>query len=194
LFRIFIPEAHEDFITREMRWTIEQANQTQDGIGIHTLDLNNNDQIGIQLLRDRRMIDFLEEIKGGGAFGRLLTQQFTSASAIGLITMPNSEVSSWINCGIASERMWLGATSLGFQIHPVNVPILFFYKNTVEKSITLSEERKQYLTNAERELNLIFDKPENRTSMFMFRIFKANASPERTIRKSNDKIFSIGRA
>ncbi|WP_461486829.1 nitroreductase family protein, partial [Pedobacter sp.] len=194
LFRIFIPEAHEDFITREMRWSVEQANQTEDGIGIHTLDLSNNDQLGIRLLRDRKMIDFLQEIKGGGAFNRLLTQQFMSSSAIGLITMPSSTVSSWINGGIASEKMWLGATAKGFQIHPVNVPLLFFYKNSVEKSITLSEERKQYLTKAEKELNLIFDKPENETSMFMFRIFKASASPKRTIRKSNDKIFSIGRA
>ncbi len=194
LLRIFIPEAHEDFITKEMRWTAEQANATEDGIGIHTLDLSNNDQLGIQLLRDRRVIDFLEVINGGGAFNRLLTKQFASSSAVGLITMPNNDVASWINCGIAAEKMWLAATSIGFQIHPLNVPLLFFYKNSIEKSLTLSEERKHYLTKTERELNLIFDKPENQTSMFMFRIFKASASPERTIRKSNNKIFSIGRA
>ncbi len=194
LFRIFIPEAHEDFITKEMRWTIEQANQTQDGIGIHTLDLNNNDQLGIQLLRDRRMIDFLEKINGGGAFARLLTQQFMSSSAIGLISLPGHQVSSWIQGGIAAQKMWLGATALGLQIHPVNVPLLFFYKNSVEKSLTLTENQKLYLTAAEKELNTIFEKPENQTAVFMFRVFRASASPERTIRKSNNKIFSIGRA
>ena len=194
LFRMFIPEAHEDFITREMRWTLEQTNATEDGIGIHTLDLNNNDELGLQLLKDRRVIDFLEKIDGGGAFGRLLHQQFMSSSAIGLITMPNNDVTSWIKSGMAAEKLWLGATSLGFQIHPVNVPLLFFYKNTVEKSTTLSNERKQYLTETEKEFNLIFGKSENQNSMFMFRIFKDAASPERTIRKSNDKIFSIGRA
>ena len=194
LLRMFIPEAHEDFIEKEMRWTIEQAVQTEDGIGIDTLDLSNNDQMGMSLLRDRRMIDFLEKINGGSAFARLLTQQFMSSSAIGLITMPDSEVTSWINSGIAAERMWLGATSLGLQIHPVNVPIIFFYKNSVENNITLSNEKKEKLTQAEKELNLIFDKPENQTAMFMFRIFKASASPKRTIRKSNNKIFSIGRA
>lgn len=194
LFRIFIPEAHEDFITKEMRWTIEQTNQTQDGIGIHTLDLNNNDQLGIQLLRDRRMIDFLEKINGGGAFARLLNQQFMSSSAIGLISLPGNQVSSWIQGGIAAQKMWLGATALGLQIHPVNVPLLFFYKNSIEKSLTLTENQKHYLTKAETELNTIFNKPENQTAMFMFRVFKASASPERTIRKSNNKIFSIGRA
>lgn len=194
LLRIFIPEAHEDFITREMRWTVEQTNQTQDGIGIHTLDLSNNDMLGIRLLSNRKMIDFLAEIKGGGAFGRLLSQQFNSSSAIGLITMPDHEVNSWIKAGIAAEKLWLGATAKGFQIHPVNVPLLFFYKSTVENDVTISLERKQQLAILEKELNLIFDKPENQTSTFMFRIFEASPSPERTIRKSNNKIFSIGRA
>jgi len=194
LLRMFIPEAHEDFITREMRWTPAQANESEDGIGIHTLDLSNNDQSGIRMLRDRRMIDFLQKIKGGSAFGRLLAQQFNTSSAIGLITIPNNEVTSWINCGIAAERMWLGATNLDFQIHPVNVPIIFFYKNSIEKNLPLAEEKRIELIKAEKELNIIFDGPKNQIPAFMFRIFKASASPERTIRKSNNKIFSIGRA
>ncbi len=194
LLRMFIPEAHEDFITREMRWTPTEANEREDGIGIHTLDLSNNDQSGIRMLRDRRMIDFLEKIKGGSAFGRLLAQQFNTSSAIGLISIPNNDVSSWIDCGIAAERMWLGATNLDFQIHPVNVPLIFFYKNSIEKNLTLAEEKRIELTKAENELNIIFDEPKNQIPAFMFRIFKASASPERTIRKSNNKIFSIGRA
>lgn len=194
LLRMFIPDAHEDFITREMRWTPEQANETKNGIGIHTLDLSNNDQIGIRLLRDRRMVDFLQEINGGNAFNRLLMQQFMTSSAIGLITMPNDKVEMWINCGIASEKMWLEASAMDLKIHPVNVPLLFFYKNTVEKSLDLPIQITQNLVKAEKDLHLIFEKPESETSMFMFRIFKASPSPERTIRKSNHKIFSIGRA
>ena len=194
LLRMFIPEAHDDFITREMRWSEEEAQKSEDGIGIHTLDLSNNDQIGIRLLRDRKMVEFLKEINGGNAFNTLITKQFMTSSAVGLITMPNATVESWIHCGIASERMWLGATNLEVQIHPMNVPLLFFYKNAVEKSLNLPAQITQKLTHAEKKLNSIFDNAENDIPMFMFRIFKASASPERTIRKSNHKIFSIGSA
>lgn len=194
LLRMFIPQAHEDFITREMRWTPEQVDESEDGIGIHTLDLSNNDQVGVRLLKDRRMVDFLQQIDGGNAFNRLLMQQFMTSSAIGLITMPNQQVESWIKSGIAAEKMWLGASALDLKIHPVNVPLLFFYKNTQEKSLDLPAHITQNLMQAEKELNIIFDRPEKETSMFMFRIFRASASPERTIRKSNSKIFSIGRA
>jgi len=190
LLRMFIPEAHEDFITREMRWTPEQAIEAEDGIGIHTLDLNNNDSIGIKLLKDRKMIDFLQEINGGSGFGRLLAQQFSSASALGLISMSDRSFESLMYCGVASEKMWLGANAIGLQIHPLNVPLLFFYKNSVQKNLSLNLEKTNYLMKAEQTLNQLFK--QNGAALFMFRIFRDSNSPERTVRKSNHKIFSIG--
>jgi len=194
LLRMFIPEAHEDFITKEMRWTLDEVVNTEDGIGIHTLDLGNNDQIGIRLLKDKRTVKFLQQINGGSAFKRLSMQQFMDSSAVGLITAPKGTIASFINAGIAAQRMWLAATAKNLQIHPINVPIIFFYKNTVENSLDVSQEVKSQLSQAEQTFNNIFDVNEDEQPMFMFRIFKATASTERTIRKSITKTFSIGRA
>ena len=194
LLRMFIPEAHEDFITREMRWNLDEVNNTEDGIGIHTLDLSNNDLIGIRLLKDKKMIGFLQQINGGSGFKRLSMMQFMASSAIGLITMPKGEISSFINGGIAAEKLWLGATSLALQIHPINVPLIFFYKNSVENSLPIPEELKGQLKQAENNFNQIFGLTDDEQAIFMFRIFKATPSPERTIRKSTSKTFSIGRA
>lgn len=194
LLRMFIPDAHEDFITREMRWNLEEVNATEDGIGIHTLDLSNNDQIGIRLLKDKKMISFLQQIDGGSAFKRLTMTQFMASSALGLISMPKGEISSFINGGIAAEKLWLGATVLDLQIHPVNVPLIFFYKNTVDQSLNIPIEAKAQLTQAEHNFNQIFGISDKEQSVFMFRIFRAPPSPERTIRKSTAKTFSIGRA
>ncbi|TKC01356.1 Rv1355c family protein [Pedobacter cryotolerans] len=194
LLRMFIPEAHEDFITREMRWSLDEVTKTEDGIGIHTLDLNNNDQVGIRLLKDKNMVAFLKQINGGSGFKRLTMSQFMSSSAIGLITMPNGEMSSYIKAGIAAQKMWLGATSLDLQIHPVNVPLIFFYKNSVENSLPIPLEVKAQLTQAENNFKQIFELNNNEQATFMFRIFNASPSPERTIRKLISKTFSIGRA
>ncbi|MES2446405.1 MAG: Rv1355c family protein [Bacteroidota bacterium] len=194
LLRMFIPEAHEDFITREMRWSLDEVTKTEDGIGIHTLDLNNNDQVGIRLLKDKNMVAFLKQINGGSGFKRLTMTQFMSSSAIGLITMPNGEMSSYIKAGIAAQKMWLGATSLNLQIHPVNVPLIFFYKNSVENNLPIPLEVKAQLTQAENNFKQIFELNNNEQATFMFRIFNASPSPERTIRKLISKTFSIGRA
>ena len=191
---MFIPEAHSDFITKEMRWNLDEVNKTEDGIGIHTLDLSNNDQIGIRLLKDKKMINFLQQINGGSGFKRLTMTQFMSSSAIGLITMPKGEINSFINGGIAAEKIWLAATALNLQIHPVNVPLIFFYKNSVENSLPIPTEAKAQLAQAESNFKQIFEIKDDEQAVFMFRIFKASPSPERTIRKSTSKTFSIGRA
>ncbi|MEE1943860.1 Rv1355c family protein [Pedobacter sp. KR3-3] len=194
LLRMFIPDAHTDFIQREMRWNLDEVNATEDGIGIHTLDLGNNDQIGIRLLKDRRMINFLQQINGGSGFKRLSMMQFMASSAVGLITMPQGEIKSFIEGGMAAEKLWLGATGLDLQVHPINVPLIFFYKNSVENSLPLPTESKAQLSQAEQQFKHIFGLQADEQAIFMFRLFKASPSPERTIRKTTDKIFSIGRA
>ncbi|SFG76841.1 Rv1355c family protein [Pedobacter insulae] len=194
LLRMFIPEAHADFIHKEMRWSLAEVDQTQDGIGIHTLDLNNNDHVGIRLIKDRRTIDFLQQINGGNGYKRLTLQQFMSSSAIGLITMPKSSSTAMIDGGRAAEKLWLASTGLNLQIHPVNVALLFFYKNSIEQALNIPQDDKADLTQMEQTFNSIFENNEHETAVFMFRLFKASPSPERTIRKSTAKIFSIGRA
>ncbi|RZL49262.1 MAG: Rv1355c family protein, partial [Pedobacter sp.] len=194
MLRMFIPEAHQDFINREMRWSVEETIYTEDGIGIHTLDLSNTDLVGIRLMKDEKMISFLQQINGGGAFKRLTMMQFMASSAIGLITAPKGEINAFIEGGMAAEKLWLAATGLELQIHPVNVPLIFFYKNTVEDSLPIPLENKAQLTQAELNFNQIFGLEENTQPIFMFRIFIATPSPERTIRKSTSKTFSIGRA
>ncbi|TCC89150.1 Rv1355c family protein [Pedobacter frigiditerrae] len=193
LLRMFIPEAHEDFITKEMRWDLNEVQAKEDGIGIHTLDLSNNDLIGIRLLKDKKMISFLQQMNGGSGFKRLTMMQFMASSAIGLITMPKGEINSFIEGGRAAEKLWLGATALELQIHPINVPLIFFYKNSVEDSLAIPLENKAQLTLAEQNFNRLFSLSTEQP-IFMFRIFKAAPSPERTIRKSIFKTFSIGRA
>ncbi|MCY1543076.1 hypothetical protein D9M68_788710 [compost metagenome] len=177
-----------------MRWDLAEVNTTEDGIGIHTLDLSNNDQIGLRLIRDRRAINVLQQIKGGSGFKRLTMQQLMSASVIGLITMPKSAATAFIEGGRAAESLWLTANHLNIQLHPLNVPLIFFYKNTVAKQVFIPEDEKAILSQLEHNFNLLFENSEEEQAIFMFRLFKASPSPERTIRKSTSKIFSIGRA
>jgi hypothetical protein len=193
LLRMFIPAAHDDFINREMRWDLDEVNETEDGIGIHTLDLSNNDQIGIRLLKDKRMLSFLQEINGGSGFKRLTMMQFMASSAVGLISMPKGEIISFLEGGRAAERLWLGATDLNLQLHPVNVPLIFFYKNSVDDSLVVPPAYKAQLSLAEQQFKQLFAQGDNEQAIFMFRLFKAPASPERTIRKSTSKIFTVGR-
>jgi tRNA A37 threonylcarbamoyladenosine dehydratase/nitroreductase len=194
LLRMFIPAAHEDFIKKEMRWNQEQILETADGIGINTLDLSNQDQIGLRLMKDERAVEFLKKIKGGNAFKYLALKQFQSSPAIGLITLPKHSPLNYLKGGMAVEKLWLAATASGYQIHPVNVPLIFFYKNTADQLSDLSEENRKQIFNLHQKLKHLFKITDNIAEVFMFRIFKAESSPQRTIRKPLNKTLSIGRA
>ena len=191
LLRMFIQEAHEDFIKKEMRWNNEEIIETGDGIGINTLDLSNNDQVGLRLMKDKRAVGFLKEINGGTAFKRLALRQFQSSPSIGLITTPGSTSMDYLKAGLAIEKLWLQAAQMGYQIHPVNVPLIFFYKNSVQQPNDLSDESKNLLSNLHQKFRHLF-KTENATEVFMFRLFRAESSPQRTIRKPLNKTLSIG--
>lgn len=194
LLRMFTPTAHEDFVKKEMRWSQEQVLETADGIGIHTLDLSNQDQIGLRLMKDERAVEFLKKIKGGNAFKYLALKQFQSSPAIGLITLPRHTPLNYLKGGMAAEKLWLSATALGYQIHPVNVPLIFFYKNDFQEFNDLPEETGKQFLNLHQELKQLFKITDNIAEIFMFRIFKAESSLQRTIRKPLNKTLSIGRA
>lgn len=194
LLRMFTPAAHEDFIKKEMRWSQEQVLETADGIGIHTLDLSNQDQIGLRLMKDERAVEFLKKIKGGNAFKYLALKQIQSSPAIGLITLPRHSPLNYLKGGMAAEKLWLSATALGYQIHPINVPLIFFYKNDFQEFNDLPEETGKQFLNLHQELKQLFKITDNIAEIFMFRIFKAESSLQRTIRKPLNKTLSIGRA
>jgi molybdopterin/thiamine biosynthesis adenylyltransferase/nitroreductase len=194
LLRMFIPAAHEDFIKKEMRWNQEEIITAEDGIGINTLDLTNNDQIGLRLMKDEKAVQFLKKIKGGSALKTLALKQFQSSPAIGLMTSTENSPLNFLKAGMAFEKLWLAATALGYQIHPVNVPLIFFYKNNFQTLSDLSEKDRKQIFNLHQKFKHLFKITDNIAEVFMFRIFKAESSPVRTIRKPLNKTLSIGRA
>ncbi|WP_316815395.1 Rv1355c family protein [Pedobacter nyackensis] len=192
LLRMFIPAAHEDFTKKEMRWNQEEIVAAEDGIGINTLDLSNNDQIGLRLMKDEKAVQFLKEIKGGSALKTLALKQFQSSPAIGLMTSTENSPLNYLKGGMAFEKLWLAATALGYQIHPVNVPLIFFYKNNFQELNDLPEESRKQIFNLHQKFKHLFKISDNFVEIFLFRIFKAESSPQRTIRKPLNKTLSIG--
>ncbi|NRF41263.1 Rv1355c family protein [Pedobacter foliorum] len=192
LLRIFTPEAHQDFISKEMRWTQEEIENSADGIGINTLDLSNNDQIGLRLIKDERAVTFLNKINGGSAFKKMSVRQFLSANSIGLITLPEASSMNYLKGGMAAEKLWLAAADLGYQVHPVNVPIIFFYKQNFQKENDLSLANNRHILQLHQKFKELFNITDNIAEIFLFRLFKAEKSERRTIRKPILKTLSFG--
>lgn len=192
LMRFFTPDAHYDFVHKEMRWSPAEVETRKDGIGVHTLDLGMNDLIGLRLLKDTKAIDFLKKINGGTVFKKVSLTQMTTASGVGLVTMPGTSDKDYLEGGRAVERLWLAAASLGYQMHPLSVPLAFFYRNIHGKGIGLDQNTSVHLNQLREKFTGIFNTDDQKGEIFLFRLFKSTDSEFRTIRKPTKETLSIG--
>lgn len=192
LMRFFTPDAHYDFVHKEMRWTPAEVEDRKDGIGVHTLDLGMNDLIGLRLLKDPNAIDFLRKINGGSVFKKVSLTQMTTASGVGLVTMPSTSDQDFLEGGRAVERLWLAAAALGYQMHPLSVPLAFFYRNIHGNAEGLDLAISSHLTALREKFTQVFNTDNNKGEIFLFRLFKSTDSEFRTIRKTINQTLSIG--
>lgn len=193
LLRFFNDEAHSDFVHKEMRWSNNEATQKKDGIGVHTLDLGMNDLIGLRLLKDTRAVNFLKKIDGGKVFKKVSADQLRTASAVGLVTMPTTKEIDFLEGGRAIERLWLAAGKLGYQLHPLCVPLSFFYRNVHGNGTGLETSEINKLNELRKTFTSIFNTSNQKGEIFLFRLFKSSDSELRTIRKPIKDTFSLGR-
>ncbi|WP_285055791.1 Rv1355c family protein [Pedobacter ginsengisoli] len=193
LIRFFNDEAHDDFVHKEMRWSDEEVMQKRDGIGVHTLDLGMNDLIGLRLLKDARATNFLKKIDGGKVFKKVSANQLRTASAVGLVTMPGALETDFLEGGRAIERLWLAAGKLGYQLHPLCVPLSFFYRNIHGGGAGLETSEMMKLDELRKTFTSIFNTGNQNAEIFLFRLFKASDSELRSIRKPVKDTFSVGK-
>ncbi|HSW65150.1 MAG TPA: hypothetical protein VLH56_17855 [Dissulfurispiraceae bacterium] len=107
------------FLFDHIRWSDEEAERTRDGLFVGTLELTAPDKIGFRLLKSWGVAGFL------GAFGvpKIIAQNAVklgmSASAIGVVAMPDDTLENYLAGGRLFQRVWLEATRLGLAFHPM---------------------------------------------------------------------------
>lgn len=193
LLRFFNEEAHTDFVEKEMRWSSEEAIQKKDGIGVDTLDLGINDLVGLRLLKDPRTTNFLKKIDGGKVFKKVSANQLRTASGVGFVTMPAIAEIDFLQGGRAIERLWLAAGKLGYQLHPLCVPLSFFYRNIHGNGASLENSEIEKLNELRKNFTSIFNTNDQTGEIFLFRLFKSSDSELRSIRKPVKDTLSVGK-
>lgn len=186
--RVFDQWGHFDFFNREMRWTPEEAEKRADGIDIRGLGIDPQSMLAIRILSNYDVVSTLSSVGGGQAFDAISVDAAVSASAMGLVTMPELSTESLLKGGQAWERLWLEATRQGLAFHPLVSPLYLFNRafNGGEKE--LSEKARITLKEQYPRFEQIWHLG-NEQPIFMFRIFYSNIEPVRSMRISTDKIL-----
>lgn len=168
--RLLHEEGHNDFVNREMRWTTEEAESTKDGIDVLTLGLSTAQLSALQIIKDYKVIDFVKEVKGGGLFEMATKRAIATASAIGLITMPEISTENYMKGGRAMERLWLASEKFGVALHPVISPLYIFPRILQGNGEALTAADITILKRLRTDFVTLFDIRGDLAEVFLFKL------------------------
>lgn len=180
--RLLNQEGHKDFVDREMRWTPAEADSKRDGIDIRTLGMSGPLMAALAIIKDGDVAACLKKISGGKALVDAAMRTASTASFIGIITLPKYRKEDFFAGGIAMQRLWLQASQLGYAIHPLISPFYLFPRVYKGNGEGLDAQEIEKLKTLKQQFNSIVDIPEDAAEVFMFKIAKAAEPSVKTLR------------
>ncbi|KHJ39315.1 putative NAD(P)H nitroreductase acg [Pedobacter glucosidilyticus] len=189
--RLLNKEGHYDFVHREMRWTSQDAEQTQNGIDVKTLGLSNSQLAALSMIKDVGVIQTLKTLKGGKAFDTLALKTVASASALCLISVPKYKLESFFLGGQAMERFWLAATQLHLAIHPLISPLYLFSRINHGQGEGLDKESIEELQLLRKEFEALTGLNHNHAEVFLAKISVAEEPELKSHRLPLEKVLFI---
>lgn len=181
---------HTDFFFHTAL-TNELDNKIKRGINVNSLDLNPSGYVGLKITSDWEVIEHLNKWQLGKGLERAPRMAATTASAIGLISMPEYSSINLYNGGRAVERAWLTATKNNISFMPLNNALNLF--NIVCNSTVdiFSTTIKSELMEMKSELEKTFSLNQIRHKIFLFKVFISNNKPKHSYRAPIDDILYI---
>jgi hypothetical protein len=164
----------------ELRWSLEEAEQTKDGIDVHTLELPKNVYIMLQLLKNKPNIRavFPKTIYEQMALPVLLS----SSHLCCIYTKHQPTHITFFEAGRVVESMWLCATRMELSIHPWTVLPFFLLRVLLQPGSVFSNQESKEILFLREELMNVFTLSEEDTPLFIFRLFKGKLPTARALR------------
>jgi hypothetical protein len=189
--RYLHPECNSELFN-ELRWTPEEAEAKRDGISLESLELTRTDRAGLEICRRLPTIRLVREWGGGEGLSKPSFDAVVASSAVGLLTMPRAERSSFFLGGRAMERMWLAAHVHRLAIHPMTTLAYLFarvFRGQGEGLDAMTIETAKQLRGPYCEL---FELEDDTAEVLLFRISHAEATEARSLRRPLGEVLVIG--
>lgn len=128
------PHLH-GFLFEQIRWTVEEAERTRNGLDIRTLELAPPDRLLFPLLKHFELVKLIKSFGATKMIAANARKLMRSASAAGIITIADTTPENWLDAGRMLERVWLESTRQGLAFHlmtGITLMISRFHAGTVE--------------------------------------------------------------
>jgi nitroreductase/molybdopterin/thiamine biosynthesis adenylyltransferase len=188
--RLLTDRGHKDFV-EEIRWTVEEAENTKDGIDLRTIDLTETEKAGLWVSRDHLVVKKLRDLNLGTGFENLMKKSIRNTDRIGFITMPKARRQDYLEGGRALERAWLMATHLDLGFHPISPSTFIFSRFVNEQNDEQLAPFREELSDLRQKFTNLLGLNNGEGEIFIFRLFKGKDIETRSLRRdlSNHLFF-----
>jgi molybdopterin/thiamine biosynthesis adenylyltransferase/nitroreductase len=189
--RLLNENGHRDFVEREMKWSAKEAEESKDGIDIRTLGLDNAQMAAMSIIRDEEITRSLKNIDGGRALIDVAKKTVSTASALGIITLPKYSYKDFFLGGMSMQRLWLKAEELQFAIHPLISPFYLFPRVNNSNGEGLDEAEAANIREVYKKFRALVPLEENNAEVFLFKIAQAEKPKIKSFRLPLDETLFI---
>jgi hypothetical protein len=186
----FLSEQLSAELWRELRWNRAEVEGTRDGIDVASLEATPADVAGLRLLSDSRVTGLLRDLGTGDGLAKSAKRAVAAASAVGLLTIPGTGLSSYVAGGRALQSVWLAATAEGLAFQPMTA-LLYLFARLTRGGGGLPEPELLELEALREKFNALFTTRSDHAELMLFRISMAGAPSARSLRRPIDDIFTM---
>jgi hypothetical protein len=144
------------FLFDHLRWTEEEARKTGDGLYVGTLEIPPLQRPGLRLLGHWPVVRVLNSVGLSKIIGKKANQLALSASAIGIVTVPDDKEINFLEGGRIVQRVWLESTKMGLSFQPMTGLIYLMQRVSAGNTEGLSEKHIGMIRDAEQRLRTAY--------------------------------------
>jgi nitroreductase len=186
--RMLDPQHHREMF-QEIRWTPDEVASTRDGVDIDTLYLSATDRAGMVICSEWSALELIREWDLGKKLESISGKLVRNASAMGLLTMPDSRPLDFFNGGRAMQRMWLAATQCGLAVHPM-ATLPYFFAAAAAHDSSIDSRMAAVLQELREPYERLFRRRPANAEILLFRISFASPADKRSLRRPVEDVLN----
>ena len=188
--RMLCPALHTELM-QSLRWTPAEAEQTRDGMLVDHYATGPAEVATLQLARSPQVARLLRDVGGGSGLAAGVTPAIASSAGLGLLTVPGTDPAAFVRGGRAMQQMWLTASALGLALHPINTLVAMFARLERYHGAGLDKHEMSAILDLRERFTRFFTVSMNDAEVLLFRLSYTDGSPERSMRRDIDDVFSV---
>ncbi len=173
---------HDHFFST-LRWNQAEVESTRDGLPIDTLELGQAGSLAFRCLKRWSVVKFLNRFGFSRTAANHSVALMRRCSAAGLLTVPESSPSAFLQAGRVFQRVWLQATKENLALQPMTAVIFLQLRSRLSEKEGLTPNQIRVIDGLRRDLESFFAIPQDRVPAMLFRVGWGAPPSGRTIRR-----------